>query len=161
SCHGLYHPTARAVKQVEHSQYMTRVNSSTDPERSKAFLKPAAEALNNLGERHHIWEKDAFVGASEEGLYLCGPLDSIWARAPYLHNGSVPTLADLLKPLPPPGKLDPAEAKKYRPKQFYRGNRRFDEKNVGWVSTEPTEGDRVLFLYRTVDDHEEPIPGNS
>jgi hypothetical protein len=25
-------------------------------------------------------------------------LEGIWATAPYLHNGSVPTLADLLKP---------------------------------------------------------------
>ena len=30
--------------------------------------------------------------------YRARPLDGIWATAPYLHNGSVPTLADLLKP---------------------------------------------------------------
>ncbi len=28
--------------------------------------------------------------------YIAPPLDGIWATAPYLHNGSVPTLADLL-----------------------------------------------------------------
>jgi len=37
------------------------------------------------------------------------PLDGLWLRAPYLHNGSVPTLADLL--LPPD----------QRPKSFVRG----------------------------------------
>src|SRR5216684_5767736 len=37
------------------------------------------------------------------------PLDGIWLRAPYLHNGSVPTLRDLLDP--------PAS----RPQWFYRG----------------------------------------
>jgi hypothetical protein len=37
------------------------------------------------------------------------PLDGLWLRAPYLHNGSVPTLADLL--LPP----------EQRPKAFVRG----------------------------------------
>jgi hypothetical protein len=37
------------------------------------------------------------------------PLDGLWLRAPYLHNGSVPTLADLLSP-----------ADK-RPKAFVRG----------------------------------------
>ena len=37
------------------------------------------------------------------------PLDGIWLRAPYLHNGSVPTLRDLLRP--------PDE----RPVVFYRG----------------------------------------
>ena len=32
------------------------------------------------------------------GIYKGRPLNGIWATAPYLHNGSVPTLADLLKP---------------------------------------------------------------
>jgi len=30
--------------------------------------------------------------------YVTLPLDGIWARAPYLHNGSVPTMWDLLSP---------------------------------------------------------------
>src|SRR5262249_44262412 len=30
------------------------------------------------------------------GGYMALPLDGIWARAPYLHNGSVPNLAALL-----------------------------------------------------------------
>ena len=30
--------------------------------------------------------------------YANMPLDGIWLRAPYLHNGSVPTLRDLLEP---------------------------------------------------------------
>jgi hypothetical protein len=30
--------------------------------------------------------------------YANQPLDGIWARAPYLHNGSVPSLRDLLEP---------------------------------------------------------------
>ena len=30
--------------------------------------------------------------------YASQPLDGIWARSPYLHNGSVPTLRDLLEP---------------------------------------------------------------
>lgn len=38
-------------------------------------------------------------GAAEESCkYESRVLDGIWAAAPYLHNGSVPTLADLLKP---------------------------------------------------------------
>lgn len=31
-----------------------------------------------------------------EGGYVAQPLDGIWASAPYLHNGSIPTLEDLL-----------------------------------------------------------------
>ncbi|WP_349770486.1 hypothetical protein [Bradyrhizobium barranii] len=32
------------------------------------------------------------------GAYEARVLQGIWAAAPYLHNGSVPTLAELLKP---------------------------------------------------------------
>lgn len=56
-------------------------------------------------------------------VYKGGPLNGIWATAPYLHNGSVPTLADLLKPA--------AE----RPKTFWVGNRELDADNVGFVSS--------------------------
>jgi len=54
--------------------------------------------------------------------YANQPLDGIWARAPYLHNGSVPTLRDLLEP--------PED----RPKVFYRGNDVYDQQKVGFVS---------------------------
>jgi hypothetical protein len=56
------------------------------------------------------------------------PLDGLWLRAPYLHNGSVPTLRDLLNP--------PAQ----RPKTFYRGYDVFDQTKVGFVS-EPEKFD--------------------
>lgn len=51
--------------------------------------------------------------------YKARPLDGIWATAPYLHNGSVPTLADLLEP---PEK---------RPKTFSSGVLSFDAERVG------------------------------
>lgn len=55
--------------------------------------------------------------------YASMPLDGVWARAPYLHNGSVPTLLDLLQ-----------EPEK-RPKQFIRGYDVYDKERVGFVST--------------------------
>jgi hypothetical protein len=51
--------------------------------------------------------------------YKVRPLDGIWATAPYLHNGSVPTIYDLLSPV------------SERPKVFYSGNREFDPVKVG------------------------------
>ena len=57
--------------------------------------------------------------------YANHPLDGIWLRAPYLHNGSVPTLRDLL------------DAPERRPKVFYRGYDMFDQANVGFVSDGP------------------------
>ncbi|MEO0989974.1 MAG: c-type cytochrome [Pseudomonadota bacterium] len=40
----------------------------------------------------------AFTRFQKTNGYANGPLDGLWLRAPYLHNGSVPTLADLLEP---------------------------------------------------------------
>ena len=73
--------------------------------------------------------------------YANMPLDGIWARAPYLHNGSVPTLDDLLK--------DPAE----RPKQFSRGYDVYDPRKVGFVTDTP-EARAAGTLYDTT------VPGN-
>ena len=58
--------------------------------------------------------------------YANAPLDGIWARAPYLHNGSVPSLDDLLKPAVE------------RPREFRRGCSRFDPKKVGFDCTAGT-----------------------
>jgi len=58
-------------------------------------------------------------------------LNGIWATAPYLHNGSVPTLYDLLLPKKRPG--DPEDGE-YRPDQFQVGSREFNPGRVGLKS---------------------------
>ncbi|UZJ43702.1 cytochrome c [Marinimicrobium sp. C6131] len=63
-------------------------------------------------------------------------LNGIWATAPYLHNGSVPTLYDLLLPAREEG--DPQEGE-YRPETFQVGSREFDPVKVGF-RTEGYEG---------------------
>lgn len=75
--------------------------------------------------------------------YASQPLDGIWLRAPYLHNGSVPTLRDLLEP---PEK---------RPRKFYRGDDLFDQQKVGFVSDVPEENGVHYFEY------DASLPGNS
>jgi hypothetical protein len=54
--------------------------------------------------------------------YRARPLDGVWATAPYLHNGSVPTLRDMLLP------------QDKRPTSFCVGSRQFDPVNVGVVT---------------------------
>jgi hypothetical protein len=71
--------------------------------------------------------------------YKARPLNGIWATAPYLHNGSVPNLAQLL--LPPSQRMQ----------QFSVGSRQYDPINVGFV-TAPSPGS---YLYDTT------LPGNS
>jgi hypothetical protein len=63
-------------------------------------------------------------------------------RAPYLHNGSVPTMRDL---------LDAPEA---RPKSFYKGNDVIDQKNLGFVASVASEGGRRFEHFDT------SAPGN-
>jgi hypothetical protein len=55
-------------------------------------------------------------------------LNGIWATAPYLHNGSVPTLYDLL--LPKNGEVA-AQDGEYRPDTFMVGSREFKPEKVG------------------------------
>ncbi|HUD89396.1 MAG TPA: di-heme-cytochrome C peroxidase, partial [Xanthobacteraceae bacterium] len=58
------------------------------------------------------------------GSYESRVMEGIWAAAPYLHNGSVPTLAELLKPAA------------QRVKQFKIGNA-YDINNVGLAVDQP------------------------
>lgn len=64
--------------------------------------------------------------------YKARSLNGIWATAPYLHNGSIPSLYELLLPKKRAG--DP-ENGRYRPDQFEVGAREFDPIKVGFVST--------------------------
>jgi len=64
--------------------------------------------------------------------YKGRPLNGIWATAPYLHNGSVPSLYDLLLPKKREGDPDDGE---YRPDQFEVGSREFDPVKVGLKSS--------------------------
>lgn len=89
-------------------------------------------------------DRDEWIGFRDNLLRACEayparPLAGVWAAGPYLHNGSVPTLADLLSPA--------AE----RPKEFYTGNLEFDPVKVGRVTTSFPGG----FLFKT------SITGNS
>jgi hypothetical protein len=69
--------------------------------------------------------------------YANMPLDGLWLRAPYLHNGSVPNLRDLLEP------------SANRPKTFYRGNDVYEPAKVGFVSEVAEEGTRKYFRFDT------------
>jgi hypothetical protein len=69
--------------------------------------------------------------------YANMPLDGIWLRAPYLHNGSVPTLRDLLEP------------STLRPLKFYRGDDVFDPVRVGFESNISSRDGNNFFPYDT------------
>jgi hypothetical protein len=87
----------------------------------KLDLKQALQAI----------EQTRAASPSTGLAYKARPLDGIWATAPYLHNGSVPTLRALL--------AAPAS----RPKTFYAGSRDFDPVNAGFDTA--ARPDRFLF----------------
>ncbi len=79
--------------------------------------------------------------SSEDALlaYKARPLNGIWSAAPYLHNGSVPNLYQLLLPADE------------RDKSFYIGSWEFDPVNVGYITNDLPGA----FLFDTT------LPGNS
>ena len=66
--------------------------------------------------------------------YRARSLNGIWATAPYLHNGSVPSLYDLFLPVRRDGDVDGGRCKAYRPDSFMVGAREFDPVKVGFKS---------------------------
>jgi hypothetical protein len=83
--------------------------------------------------------------------YRARPLNGVWATAPYLHNGSVPSLYWLLKPAA------------QRPKSFCMGGTRdFDPEKVGFAVTdgEKCKTGQTRFS-AMMPDGKTPIYGNS
>ena len=111
----------------------------TDPGRSQSYTDEVAAKQRSLS-------PDGVVNLRRfkrtEG-YANVPLDGIWLRAPYLHNGSVPSLQDLLEPA------------RRRPKVFYRGDWMYDPSRVGFVYDVPERDGKKFFAYYT------GLPGNS
>ncbi|MGH7766416.1 MAG: cytochrome c [Candidatus Binatia bacterium] len=106
-----------------------RVN--TDRRRLDSWSQATADGFNGLDE--YRWK---YVGFRGTFGYIAVPLDGVWARAPYLHNGSVPSIRDLLEP---PEK---------RPKVFYRGYNVYDPENLGFVS-QGREAEKAGFKFDT------------
>jgi hypothetical protein len=80
--------------------------------------------------------------------YKADALRGIWAQAPYLHNGSVPTLGQLMCP-------------STRPVRFLRGNLYYDEALVGFEWSERpltryAPGETIL-----IKEYDTTIPGKA
>ncbi|GAA6134073.1 10S-dioxygenase [Oceaniserpentilla sp. 4NH20-0058] len=86
--------------------------------------------------------------------YKGRPLNGIWATAPYLHNGSVPNLYDLLLPTCENGQSGIGENNTCRPEAFTVGQREFDPVKVGLktenlMTYKAKAGEPSLFIYDT------------
>ena len=90
----------------------------TDPHRLAMWSDAALKTYSRY-RKGRDWDFKSFQNV--EG-YIAQPLWALWSTGPFLHNGSVPTLTDLLKP--------PAE----RPVAFLRHSDVLDGVNGGFVS---------------------------
>ncbi|MDQ3334017.1 MAG: c-type cytochrome [Myxococcota bacterium] len=108
-----------------------------------------AQGAGQFGDRYINWFNSSFFGElsflSPAPGYVAPPLDGIWATAPYLHNGSVPTLAAL---------LDSSRRAKFFSRSFDSTD--YDRKAVGWRTTTlasgqsaPPQGTRASYIYDT------------
>jgi len=82
----------------------------------RRYTEPERDQMNGFG------ELDVPIPLPQ---YKPRPLAGIWAAGPFLHNGSVPTIYQLLLPVD------------QRDKKFFVGTREFDPVNLG-LSTQPT-----------------------
>ncbi|TFW13982.1 hypothetical protein EGY25_01875 [Brevundimonas intermedia] len=109
SCHGVYSGPADRPRLERFPNWHGHVGS--DPARAAAFTDDLTRYAANGG-------YDKILDARPTGEYAATLLSGLWATAPYMHNGSVPTLAQFLL-------LEP------RSERFLVGGHRLDFQAVG------------------------------
>ncbi|MEM9231070.1 MAG: hypothetical protein AAGB10_15855 [Pseudomonadota bacterium] len=88
-CHGTYRTDISPPELVSFPNWSG--DTGTDPLRAAAFSQELISAFEDTPYRDQIAVKATRA-------YAAPPLDGLWASAPYLHNGSVPTIWALLSP---------------------------------------------------------------
>jgi mono/diheme cytochrome c family protein len=123
TCHGTYEDDWRYPNKV-----VALGKVGTDAELARAGYSDAERFLH--------WFQGSFYGelayAAPALGYLAPPLDGVWATAPYLHNDSVPTLADLLESPKRPIFWEFARAQD--------GSPVYDQERIGWRYDRLREG---------------------
>lgn len=129
--------------------------------RMVAGLRAATEYLPGVIDTAKKQQAETCLTTEHELLaYKARPLNGIWATAPYLHNGSVPTLYDLLLPAKARNMRIESEAEPSidgpaRPDSFQVGSRVLDTRKVGF------EEEGGSWTFRVYDEAGNLIPGNS
>lgn len=154
--------TIRALKAGQPAEFQGAVDQAAEAlfaEPGEAGLKKFAEKLaallkasqdgsdEGMGLDAAAVERVACFPAGKLPCYKARPLNGIWATAPYLHNGSVRTLRQLLLPAD------------QREKAFKVGSRAFDPDAVGFVDEGATTLDTSLPGNANTG-HDGPIYGN-
>ena len=165
TCHMPRNQTIYPASRLGVDPNRTRVNTSVSRYGLTALVTEACAiyGLNNKGQPGADWcvpEGDWQARVDEyfrdtprrvvEGTngYKADMLHGIWAQAPYLHNGSVPTLGQLVCP-------------ETRPRRFLRGNLHYDERLIGFewlVRPEARYGPNDSILIK---EYDTTVPGKA
>lgn len=120
-CHGTYDDSLETPQLVAFPNWIGTYD--TDPMRWQSFDETLSRAIGHTSYRD-------VIDAKSTRSYAAPPLTGLWASAPYLHNGSVPTLRQL---------MFPAE----RPKRFLVGGHRLNLEAIGIDGYVNAAGDYV------------------
>ncbi len=148
-CHGTY-----GEKWTYPNKVVPIAEIGTDPKRYQGIEDKFGDYYNQtwFAKENPGWLFDDAPTFATKG-YQAPPLDGVWATAPYFHNGSVPTLEDVLN-------------SKARPKLYTRSFRTgaddYDAVKVGWKVTPVKAVDASLPAYerRKIYDTARPGRGN-
>jgi mono/diheme cytochrome c family protein len=117
-CHGTYGPQGTYPNRVVPLQEI-----GTDPVRATGVPEAAKRFYARSWFGRELDNQGQLMLLRDEIGYQAPPLDGVWATAPYLHNGSVPTVYHVLN-------------SKARPKIFTRSFRTdvedYDTTRLGW-----------------------------
>lgn len=122
-CHGTYGESPSYPNKV-----IALDEIGTDPRRFEGFDDAFGEYYNQswFAKEKAGWFRNGYEAIPTKG-YQAPPLDGIWATAPYFHNGSVPTVYQVLN-------------SKARPELFTRSYKTsaadFDPVRLGWKYTQ-------------------------
>ena len=136
----------KAGTAFEGASFARTVQAAVDGIKQKAYEAAGIDdaqrrVMEDLDRRKTVTWRDTLLDTKAPyGPYAARPLYGIWAAAPFLHNGSVPTLYDLL--LPP----------ERRPKTFALGSRQYDPVKLGFaVEMSCSQQDCLVDTTRTGD----------
>ncbi|MGY2490047.1 c-type cytochrome [Cupriavidus sp. CP313] len=111
-CHGSYSQDTERPRLVSFpNRLVAQADIGTDPTRWQAIDPGLLQAISRSELGKHI-------DAANTGGYVAPILSGVWATAPYLHNGSVPTLWHLMHP-------------QARPRRFWVGGHALDYGKLG------------------------------
>jgi hypothetical protein len=128
-----------AIEAIKQQYYKTHnISPEMQAEWEGRDMRPQAAAF-----RSTLADSDKYPDTKGGRVYPAKPLAGIWATAPYLNNGSVANMWDLLT------------RPENRPKTFTVGSREYDTKMLGYRSTPDAPSAGPLFVFDATK------PGNS